>query len=176
MKIVLVRHSKVLIKHKRIYANELKDFIDSYNNTPIDLTLEPSTELKNLIYECSFFISSSLPRSINTIKIFKREPNYSDKIFSEEELFYTKRRFFRCSSALWIVVFRIIWFARGGRESSNSKRATEILINLAQENGSIMLVGHGIKNRLIASNLKKLGWRESQKLGSRNLGFGVYEK
>lgn len=66
---------------------------------------------------------------------------------------------------LAIVGLRLAWFLgySGGVESyqSTQKRAgvaADKLIEIASVNGSVLVVGHGIMNRLVSRRLRKLGW------------------
>ena len=47
------------------------------------------------------------------------------------------------------------------------KQAAEKLIKLALENKKIIVVGHGLINRLIEKQLHKKGWRASKRSGKR---------
>ena len=66
---------------------------------------------------------------------------------------------------LAIVGLRLAWFLgySGGVESyqSTQKRAgvaADKLIEIASVHGSVLVVGHGIMNRLVSRRLRKLGW------------------
>ena len=50
------------------------------------------------------------------------------------------------------------------------------LEGFAKEHGTVLLLGHGLKNMLIVKVLRKEGWQESKKLSMKNWGYGVYEK
>jgi broad specificity phosphatase PhoE len=43
-----------------------------------------------------------------------------------------------------------------------AQRAAERLVELAREHGSVMLIGHGQINRLIARALRRMGWHGSR--------------
>lgn len=48
-------------------------------------------------------------------------------------------------------------------------------MKLAKEYESVLFVGHGIFNRLLAKELKSLGWCGPSNPGSKYWSFGVYE-
>ncbi len=125
MKIVIVRHAKVLIKNKKIYANELKKAIEEYD--------------------------------------------------------YTDKKIMKLSLFTWAFWFKLAWymgFSGGAKSYQESKdeafKASKILIDLAKEYGSVMLMGHGLKNRLIATALRQQGWIERKKMKMDNLDYGVF--
>ncbi|WP_223855443.1 histidine phosphatase family protein [Pseudomonas oryzihabitans] len=57
-----------------------------------------------------------------------------------------------------------------------SRQAADKLAALAGGPDSILLLGHGFMNRLIARQLLRQGWLEVSKTGSGYWGFAVYEK
>src|SRR6266508_1340850 len=68
----------------------------------------------------------------------------------------------------WSLLARVVWFcgwshgAESLREArGRAHRAAERLGELAREHGSVMLVGHGVMNRLISRALRRSGWRGS---------------
>ncbi|WMP19050.1 hypothetical protein [Thiothrix lacustris] len=58
---------------------------------------------------------------------------------------------------------------------SNSNLKLSVSIWLAEEYGSVLLVGHGIMNRLLAKELHKQGWQVELSPSSKHWAFGVYE-
>jgi len=182
-KIVIMRHAKVLIKNRKIYANELKDAIEEYDVTSIDIYIKNKNELLNLSNSCNYFISSGLLRSVESLALLDKKADYIDKIFAEVESPYTRYKFIKLSLYTWGFWFKLVWFLgySGGSKSykeskKEAKEASEILIKLAKEHNSVFLLGHGIKNMLIAKALKKAGWSESTKMSSKNWGYGIYSK
>lgn len=45
---------------------------------------------------------------------------------------------------------------------------------LAQENEKVILVGHGLMNRLIAGNLRRNNWQGPTSPGKKYWEFGIY--
>ncbi|HJE68756.1 hypothetical protein [Pseudomonas oryzihabitans] len=60
---------------------------------------------------------------------------------------------------------------RNGGRDRQQKSAT-----LAGGPDNVLLLGHGVMNRLIARQLQRQGWVEVSKSGSGYWGFAVYEK
>ena len=58
------------------------------------------------------------------------------------------------------------------------KRAVEavnILAELANEHKKVIFVGHGVYNRILASELRKNGWAGPKNPGSKHWSYGVYK-
>nr|WP_244309277.1 hypothetical protein [Pseudomonas duriflava] len=51
------------------------------------------------------------------------------------------------------------------------------LVSLSEEaSGTVLLLGHGIMNRLIAKQLKRRGWEQNVKQGSDYWSYAIFEK
>jgi len=178
-----MRHTKVLIENRKIYANELKEAIENeYNLASIDTNIKNYHELLDITNNCNYFISSGLSRSIDTLTLLGKKADYIDKIFTEIEFPYTTKKIMKLSLFTWAFLFRLAWiigFSGGSKSYKESKiealEASKILITLARKKNCVMLVGHGLKNRLIAKALKRQGWIESRKMKMNNLDYGIFE-
>ena len=178
-----MRHAKVLIENRKIYANELKSVIEEYDNAPIEEHIENFDELEEITDEVNFFVSSGLRRSIESLELFHKKADYIDKLFAEVESPYTKRKIMKLPIYTWGFWFKLVWsfgYSGGSRSYKESKEdaliASMKLEGFAKEHTNILLLGHGLKNMLIAKALKKYGWKESKKMSLKNWGYGVYEK
>ena len=183
MKIVIMRHAKVLIENRKIYANELKSIIAEYDTAPIEQEVKNLKELKALADTCNVFVSSGLYRSVESLLLLSKEADYVDEVFAELESFYTEKKIIQLSFYTWGFCLKLIWFlglSNGSKSYKESKieaqKASEILINLAKKEDSVMLMGHGLKNMLIVRALKQRGWKESKKMKMDNFEYGVYLK
>ncbi len=140
--------------NRKIYANELKEAIENEYNLA----------------------------SIDTLTLLGKKADYIDKIFTEIEFLYTNKKIMKLSLFTWAFLFRLAWiigFSGGSKSYKENKiealKASKILITLARKKNCVMLVGHGLKNRLIAKALKKEGWIESKKMRMNNLDYGIFE-
>jgi broad specificity phosphatase PhoE len=83
---------------------------------------------------------------------------------------------------LWCAVFRIAWLcgfsalaeSRADAEL-RARDAAQRLMELARQHGSVLLVGHGVMNRLIARALLARGAVMPRRLGSGYWSAGVYD-
>jgi len=183
MKIIIMRHAKVQIENHKIYANELKSQIEKYDKAPIEKQVKNLDELKELTDNVDFFVSSGLRRSLDSLALLDREANYIDRVFAEVESPYTKLKILKLPLYSWGFWFKILWrlgYSGGScsyRESKeDAHKASLQLEELAKQHDRVLLLGHGIKNTLIAKSLKSRGWRESKKMSLKNWGYGTYEK
>lgn len=54
-------------------------------------------------------------------------------------------------------------------------QAANILVTFAKvTNGPVLLMGHGVMNRLIARELMSLGWKERRRQGNGYWSAGIY--
>ena len=89
----------------------------------------------------------------------------TDALFRETELPATFEEFevqIRANS--WAVILRCLWFCGYARRNESlakakqrAKKASEVLVKYAEGHGSVVLVGHGFFNRLIAIETKENG-------------------
>jgi len=57
-----------------------------------------------------------------------------------------------------------------------ASEAVEKLSEIAQEYESVLFVGHGVYNRILAKELSRHGWSGPKNPGSNHWEFGVYER
>jgi len=176
-----MRHAKVLIENRKIYANELKECIEEYDKAPIETKIQNREELVALANSCNYIVSSGLPRSIESLALLGKKAHYIDELFAEVESPYMEQKIVKLSLFTWGFWFKIAWFLGYSNKSKSykyskeeAKEGAKLLIDFAKEHGSVLLVGHGLKNILIVKSLKKLGSKEEKKISSKNFGYGVY--
>jgi broad specificity phosphatase PhoE len=183
LKIVIMRHAKVEIENRKIYANELKSVVEEYDQAPIEQDVPNREELFALVNESNYFLSSGLHRSVESLALLGKRADGIDGIFAEVESPYTTKKIMKLPIYIWGFWFKLVWslgYSGGSRSYTESKedalKASHILIDCAKKHGSVLLVGHGLKNMLIVKALKKEGWREEKRLSMKNWGYGIYEK
>jgi broad specificity phosphatase PhoE len=94
-----------------------------------------------------------------------RDP-LTDPVFREAGLPLVSPLPLPLSFDAWVVIARIAWFLgwSGGGESvtharGRAREAAQRLINLSATHQSVMLIGHGVFNGLIAVELRRRGWQ-----------------
>jgi broad specificity phosphatase PhoE len=186
MKIVLLRHGKPdMPVFGKLNASEMCQWIQSYNSVSIDQKLPPSANVSEMAANCKAVVCSDLPRSIESADILKAKAGHviiSDVIFREMDLPYANWNLLRLPPAIWIAMFRTLWFLgfSSQYESYYAARRRAIigaqrLKKLAAEHESVLLVGHGLLNRFVAKELLSTGWEGPATPGKQYWEFGVYE-
>jgi hypothetical protein len=182
-KIILLRHGKVDIKnYKNISVNQFGKWLTQYNNTNIQSEFPSKKRIKILLDKADIILCSNLKRSTESLEIFDKIPFETNDIFTEAQLPYFNCNLLKLNPKIWLVIFRILWFlgySKNCESFKNSKRrakqATKMLIRLSKQNETIILVGHGIMNRLIRKELILEKWTETKKLQNNNWFYGVFE-
>lgn len=183
LQIVLVRHGKPQKDNARIHASELLDWVQQYNSADLDTSLKPPAQLLELAANSESIISSDLKRSQQSASMLAEVQDPGHSIYREIDL--PKLRFPspKLSASSWVALFRVLWFLglsprcesfRGVKK--RAQFAANQLQQLAQQQGTVMLVGHGLFNRFIAKALSAQGWHGPSSLGSRYWDYSVFKK
>lgn len=182
-KIILLRHGEVEIaNYKCISANQFGKWIVKYNNADIKSEFSSKDEIKDLLNSTNILICSNLKRSVQSLEVFDRIPFEINDIFNEAQLPFSNWKLLKLNPKIWLLIFRLLWLFGYSQNSESfketkqrAKKATKRLIKLSQENKTVLLVGHGIMNKLIQKELVSLKWIESKKLQNKNWCYGVFE-
>ncbi|WP_370973293.1 histidine phosphatase family protein [Enterobacter wuhouensis] len=168
MEIILMRHGKpAFTGSAKVTSREMSNWIAEYDlsDTGEDIPLESS---KLLAFSASRIISSPLPRALSSLKALGLEPDVIDKVFREAGLPVFHMPVFRLSPTVWAAFFRVMWLCgisrnveRVGIAKRRAIQAADILVAFAKgSDGPVLLMGHGVMNRLIARELRSLGFKE----------------
>lgn len=182
--IVLARHGKPVARSRRaIPGRALADWVHEGDLLPLDPRHRPPDQLEQIARTASLIAASTLRRSLESVALLV--PGYAplvDGIFREVYRPTALRTGLRMPPALWEVLTRLAWFAgwSPGVESyraagQRAALAAERLVVLAREHGSVLLVGHGFMDGLIARRLRRTGWRGPRFRPRRFWAFARYE-
>lgn len=184
MKIVLARHGKSKIEdYKKTSPRGFGDWIRHYDNTGIDTTHAPTEKIIFEAKQTEFVVCSNLKRSLESASLIGIEVvDLECSGFREAGMPYGNWNILRMTPKAWSVIFRVMWLLgySSNTESfkeakTRSKECAKKLMALAERHSSVLLVGHGIMNRLIAKELISLGWQGPPSPGKKYWEFGVYE-
>ncbi|WP_349572441.1 histidine phosphatase family protein [Azotobacter salinestris] len=166
MRIILVRHGRPDHSAARWCSPaQMKDWIACYNEADV-AGHELPDRLVALAAEAGVVVCSSVARCVQSRALLGtdccRQP---DPLFAEAHLPYPDWPFPRLPASLWRLLFRSAWFCGFARHTepireSNRRAgaAADRLVQLAEAHGSVLLMGHGIMNVLIARQLRRRGW------------------
>jgi len=183
MKIIIQRHGEPDIgEWKKVPSSEMAKWIKCYNESGVVVNNKPCPvsidHAKN-----SFVVCSTLERSKHSARLLGVDDFLSESFFCEAELPVANIPLLKISPHSWSIIFRILWILglSTNVESKKSilnrvKAASKRLEDLAEEYESILLVGHGIMNRLIGKELVQRGWRgEVAPNGKKYRGYSYWE-
>ena len=185
MKIVILRHGKPVVPSlKKISASEFSAWVNEYNAAGLCSTSRPTEQAHHCANGCNAIVCSELPRSIETAKELNNNGIVlSDSIFNEAGLPSATWQAIKLSPKIWAVFFRILWllgYSKGSESFKEAKSrasdAVEKLTETALEYESVLFVGHGVYNKILAVELRRRGWRGPKNPGSCHWAFGIYEK
>ena len=182
MEIVLLRHGKAEIELEGfLSAKEFKVLVKKYTKTGIKDN--PPEKLKEL-FNSYYVVSSELTRSLKSAKkIGFNEIHFSSDLLNETAIPHYDDGFIKLPVVVWLIYYRLIWlfgFSKNGESfsqaKSRAKQAVEKLIILAEEKEKLIIIGHGLMNRLIAKQLISMGWVGPVSPGKKYWEYGAYKK
>ena len=184
-KIFLIRHARPLVPRKGFpNATSARQYISDYDAAQVEeFVLQheaiPYKEIKEVY--CSTLIRSQLTAKgiFGEQVLLKVNHNFREferKIFSLPLL--------RLPIRLWLVTARVLWFLglnNKGIETfkeakQRARKCAETLAQDADENGTTVLVAHGLLNNFILWELKRMGWHHSVDGGNSYLAVHMLVK
>lgn len=185
MEIAILRHGEPeATSNKLISAARFSEWVDQYNSRDILKSSYPSAICVEYAQGCRVIVSSNLLRSIQSAEtLCTNQQLLSDELYSEAGIPYAEWHWPELSPGAWAIIFRLLWFLGYSRNSETMaetrKRATAAatqLGDLASIHGSVLYVGHGIFNRFLAKELRKLGWDGAKSPGSGYWALSIYSR
>ncbi|MBY0221287.1 MULTISPECIES: histidine phosphatase family protein [Sporosarcina] len=183
MEISLIRHGRsTCTDSNRMKCKEFKIWVGKYDNQGVfEENFYPEDTLDRMA-SANIVFSSDLERSIESARLLK--PNLlavSDPLFRETELPNPSVGSIKLSPSTWSLILRCLWFLGYSRDCESLKeakdraeKASELLAVYAEIHTSIVLVGHGFFNMLIAKELQKMGWEGKKRSSSKHWNCTTY--
>lgn len=182
MQITLARHGKPALRlDSWVVPMGMPEWLRHYDQAGIVAGAAPAATLAQAT-AARVLASSTLPRCVQSAQRLAQGREFlREAVFCEAELPYPHCLYPKLPPLAWDALFRLAWFygisahARPQPQTAQrARQAAQRLIQLAQENGSVFLVGHGLMSVLIARELLALGWRGPQRPGSGYWQCSVY--
>jgi len=183
VKIVILRHGKPKIEtHGRLNAIDFGQWVADYNRAGLDDRSAPSPDAIAQAKACSVVVCSHLPRSIESATALDvKHIELQDALFRECDMPYADWNYPKLSVLGWSFVFRILQVAGYSSHAESFKEARQRaydcalrLSELAKKYESVLFVGHGSLNWLLAKKLLRMGWVGPSHAGRKHWEFGVY--
>jgi len=171
MKIILLRHGEPdFTAHWLSTKGGASIALESYAASRVSIA--PPTQLCKLPFQVDICVTSNLARAMDSAKLLGFNNSIALALFNESALPHPNRFHIPLPWSLFTVFYRVLWFF-GFRQNCEGKlndrhrarKASRHLCELASKHGFVLLVGHGVMNRLLCSELKKLGWSIDSKNG-----------
>lgn len=193
MEIILLRHGEPDIKlYGNVNAEELKVLAKEYENSGVSDSEETAKKKLSKVHNeltngSCFYVCSKLKRSLDSAIILGLpEVDMLDALFNESDIPLFNGDIIilnkiKLSVLSWLIILRLLWLVglkqNGESIFSAKKRAEKAankLINLAHEHKKVVLIGHGLFNRLIASQLRQKNWQGPKSPGKKFWQYGIY--
>ena len=182
-KIILLRHGEVAIpNYGNITAETFNGWVVKYNHSDVKNNFRCKQEIEMLLNSVNRVICSTLQRSIQSLKVFEEVPDEISELFDEVQLPNAKGRLLKLSPKIWLVIYRILWLLGYSKNCESFKAsktraiiASKKLTSLVQNDEIVLLVGHGLMNKLIRKQLILAHWQETKKAKHNHWDYGVFE-
>ena len=185
MEISLIRHGKSqFTENDKITCIDFKNWIEKYDyNGVFEESIYPSETIEK-VTNAKIVITSDLKRAVQSAEVLNPEVKaIPDPLFREIELPTRTMKLLdvKLRPQMWAFILRLLWFCGNSNEceslsnaKSRAKKASQQLINYADEYKSVVLVGHGFFNMLIAKELQKKGWKGKRKTSTKHWNCTTY--
>jgi broad specificity phosphatase PhoE len=165
MRIVLLRHGKPASRSSAwIPGDQLAEWSRSFDHGGIEEAMLIPDEVRQLVSKIGLVMSSDLLRATQSAARLMRK-TVIDPDLREARLVASFRTSLHAPASLWLAVARLAWRLNVASSEepiaaarARAQRVTDRLIDLAREHYSVLVVGHGVFNSLIARRLRTLGW------------------
>ncbi|ADU29527.1 histidine phosphatase family protein [Evansella cellulosilytica] len=184
MEISLIRHGKSqLNENDKITCLEFKKWVEKYdcNGVCVESTYPSDTVSK--VKSAKKIITSDMNRAVHSAKLLSPEAILiSESLFREAELPTAFKKFgVKLRPTNWAIILRLLWFLGYSNECESlsnaklrAKKASQKLIEYAEEHQKVALVGHGFFNMLVAKELRKKGLKGKKRTGSKHWSCTTY--
>lgn len=181
MAIILMRHGKP--DHPsppRLSALAMTQWCEEYNLSQVS-DLPPDRSLL-IARQAEVIVTSTLPRALSSLEKLGMQAHSSNALYGEVEIPVLPFSRLHLPPAIWLSLWRLLWFCgySGSVESfrlasERAEQAAGELISLSEQ-GTVLLVGHGIMNKMIARKLRKRGWQAEKHASSRHWSTAIYHR
>lgn len=183
--IVIARHGKPALSRKvRLTSHEFKDWWGQYDLGGLAEVTKSPKKLLALANAADKVLSSSLRRAKETaFHLRGKEADEIDEVFIEAPLPPPYLGPIKLKPKAWGTLARVFWMGglHGGMESLGAARARALTAAKKLEDEAaggklIVLTAHGWFNRMMATQLKKRGWKETVDQGDLHWKYRQFER
>lgn len=184
MEITLIRHGRSqLVENDKMTGLDFMQWVEKYDNHGVFEESTYPSETIEKIAAAKIVVTSDLKRAIESAKLLNPAvTGISDPIFRETELPSVAMKLLKIKPNIWAVLLRILWLCGYSHECESltdaklrALKAAQQLMDLAEEHGSVALVGHGFINSFIAKELQKKGWTGKRNTSAKHWNCTSYK-
>lgn len=165
MQINLLRHGRPGIDPtERIVPADFRRWMARYNRSAI--SDRPTQYAISSARQCQQIVCSDLLRSAHSAELLGLKVDQIDPLFREAELPSFSWRGPKMAAGNFAILARLVWVGGYSRDCETYRAArgraeegADRLIELAHSHQQVLLIGHGMMNRLIGRALKKRNWQ-----------------
>ena len=184
--VYLIRHAKVDLQTPALcFSKKAEAVHQKYDRSPIE-DFDPVPVRQQIDEDPLIVYASTLPRAIATAQILFPEADsiLLSHLFDEYDLSVISFPILPLPYKAWTGLSRLVWILHLNKQDESRseairrmKLATDLLINLTQENKTTVLVAHGFLISDMRRELKKRGWQVAANGGNKNLAVTkmIYE-
>jgi broad specificity phosphatase PhoE len=173
-----------MLPQNRINAQGFRRWIKDYNASTLRAKSLPPDRLSTYARQSEMLVCSKQARSLDSARALDAaRPLIFDAAFNEAGIPSANWTTLKLSPSWWAVVFRVLWlfgYHQNCESFTEAKQravlAAQRLEALAREHGRVLLLGHGVFNRMIARQLKNSGWSGPASPSNRHWGMAIYHK
>ena len=173
-----------VLRYRWVTANEFGQIVRAYETSGLADNSSPPNAALSVAKAVNAHFCSDLERAkMSCQRLGPDQDLIVDLTFNEAGMPYTEGRILHLPVLAWSILFRLAWllgFDRNAFPFSQTKlraeQAAELLVYAAQEHQDVLLVGHGILNRLICTELSKRHWNLLATDGEGYWSHTIYEK
>jgi len=159
-------------------------WLDAYREAPL-VADAPPEDSRAIAGKASVIVCSDLRRSIESAhRLMPERLPEIDSLFAEMSMPWGPVPLLRLSARAWATLFRLAWlagYARNAEENRSqgrirAERAADRLIQMAEQGGTVLFVGHGVFNRFVAAALRRKGWQGPADPGRKHWSYSKYQR
>jgi broad specificity phosphatase PhoE len=187
MEISLIRHGRSKwVQKDWITSKQFEEWVTRYDDHGVYAEETYPEETQKKLVSATMVFTSNLFRSRESAKLLIPTVEVvSNSLFRETELpiisgFISK---VKLRPSGWAVLMRCLWLAGYCRKCESladakirAKQAAEHLVRVAIKSQSVVLVGHGFFNILIAKELLEMGWTGAKRPTTKHWQVTTYTK
>nr|WP_249316651.1 histidine phosphatase family protein [Bacillus sp. FJAT-50079] len=181
----MIRHgTSKYTENNRITCKQFKNWVEKYDDHGVFAEKSYPLETVNKMAAANMIVTSDLVRTVESAKLLHSHINViSALMFRETELPNPMTNFWgiKLNPSLWALFLRCLWICGYSQQCESfisakqrAKTAAAQLVKYAKDHHTVVLVGHGFFNMLIAKELRNMGWKGKRKASAKHWACTTY--